>query len=223
MNEACAKVIRHDVLDAQTAIFAHRSIHIKNFSIRSVDRNALIYGIGDPPQLPFVLTELFLRAFTVFDFRPCSIPTDDAPLFIPRRADTDEKPAILPVLAEQSRFQFVRGAAGYQTLTFTQYHIPIVRMNELCQVVFLRIGGGKAVIFACDLIGVETTSVRPQDEDMLRDGIDELAQLFFALPELFFRMLVLNGHRCQMRNLADEVLMLRGRATRLARVNRERS
>src|SRR2546428_635701 len=120
MNESCAKVARHDVFDAQTAIFEHCSICIQNISIGSVDSNALIYGVGDAPQFPFVLTKLLLRALTVFDLRPCPIPPDDVSLFIPRRADTDEKPAILPVLTEQSRFQLVRGAAGYQTLTFTQ-------------------------------------------------------------------------------------------------------
>ena len=104
---------------------------------------------------------------------------------------------------------------------FTQHHVPIVRMNEHCQMVFLRILGGKTVIFACDLIRIETSPIRPQDEDMLRDGIDELLQLSFALPELFFPILLLNGHSRQMSNLSDEVLMLRGRATRFARVYRE--
>jgi hypothetical protein len=40
--------------------------------------------------------------------------------------------------------------------------------------VLLRICEGKTVVFACDLIRIETTPIRPQDEDMLRDGIDEL-------------------------------------------------
>ena len=91
-------------------------------------------------------------------------------------------------------------------------------MDEHRQMVFLRIFGGKTVIFACDLIRIETTPIRPQDEDMLRDGIDELPQLFFTLPELFFRILLLNGHSRQMSDLSDEVLMLRGGATRFARV-----
>src|SRR5688572_20773594 len=60
MNEPCAKVIGQDVLYAQTAIFAHGSIHIENLSIGSVHGNALIDGVGDAPQLPFVLTELLL-------------------------------------------------------------------------------------------------------------------------------------------------------------------
>ncbi len=77
------------------------------------------------------------------------------------------------------------------------------------------------MIFACDLICIETAPLRPQDEDMLRDGIDELLQLYFALPELFFRILVLNGHSRQMRDLSDEVLMVCTRATRFARVDRE--
>src|SRR5215831_13660516 len=94
-------------------------------------------------------------------------------------------------------------------------------MNEHGQMIFLRIVGGKTVILACDLIGVETTSIRPQDEDMLRDGIDELSQLSFALPELFLRILLLNGHGREMSDLPDEVLMLLGRVTRLTRVNRE--
>src|SRR6266850_3201396 len=119
MNESCAKVTRHDVFDAQTAIFEHCSIRIQNISIGSVDSNALIYGVGDAPQLPFVLTELLLRALTVFDLCPCPIPPDDASLFIPRRADTDEKPAILAVLTEQSRFHLVWGAERYQALPLT--------------------------------------------------------------------------------------------------------
>src|SRR6266850_5318722 len=94
-------------------------------------------------------------------------------------------------------------------------------MDEHRQMVFLRIFGRKTVIFARDLIRIETSPIRPQDEDMLRDGIDELSQLFFALPELFFRILLLNGHSRQMSDLSDEVLMLRGRATRFARVDRE--
>src|SRR6266850_3152438 len=94
-------------------------------------------------------------------------------------------------------------------------------MDEHRQMVFLRIFGGKTVIFACDLIRIETTPIRPQDEDMLRNGIDELSQLSIAFPELFFRILLLNGHSCQMSELSDEVLMLRGRATRFARVYRE--
>ena len=61
MNESCAKVIRHGVLYAQTAILAHCSIHIQNLSIGSVDSNALIYGVGDAPQLFFALPELFFR------------------------------------------------------------------------------------------------------------------------------------------------------------------
>src|ERR1041384_2728598 len=221
MNEPCAKVIRHDVLYAQTAIFAHGSIHIENFPIGPVDGNTLIDGVSDAPQFPFVLTELLLRPFTVFDLRPRPIPPDDMSLFIPRWADTDEEPAILPFLTEQSCFQLVRGADRYQTLTLTQYHFPIVRMNEHRQMVFLRIFRRKAMIFASDLIRVQTCPIRPQDEDMLRDGIDQLSQVLFALPELFFRILLLNGHSCQMSDLSDEVLMLHGRATRLAGVNRE--
>src|SRR2546423_3103656 len=119
MNESCAKVTRHDVFDAQTAIFEHCSIRIQNISIGSVNSNALIYGVGDAPKLSFVLTELLLRSLPVFDLRPCPIPPDDASLIIPRRADTDEKPAILPVLAEQPRFQLVGGAARYQALPLT--------------------------------------------------------------------------------------------------------
>src|SRR6185295_280327 len=130
MHESCAEVVCQDVLDAQTAIFAHGSIHIENFSIRSVDGNALIDGVGDKPQLPFVLTEFLLCAFTVFDLCSGPIPSDDAAFFIPRWADTDEKPAIQTVLTEQSCFQFIGGAVRYQTLPFTQHHLPIVRMNE---------------------------------------------------------------------------------------------
>ena len=106
-------------------------------------------------------------------------------------------------------------AIGYQTLTFNSAHFPIVRMNEHRQMVFLRIVGRKTVIFACDLIRIETTPIRPQDEDMLRNGIDELSQLSFALPELFFRTLLLDGHSRQMSDLPDEVLMLQGRAVQV--------
>ncbi len=77
------------------------------------------------------------------------------------------------------------------------------------------------MIFACDLIRIETTPIRPQDENMLRDGIDELSQLFFTLPQLFFPILLLNGHSRQMRDLSDEVLMLRGRADQV-RASRSR-
>ena len=56
---------------------------------------------------------------------------------------------------------------------------------------------------------------------MLRDDIDELLQLSFTLPELFFRTLLLNGHSRQMSDLSDEVLMLRGRAARFPRIDRE--
>src|SRR3954467_10751907 len=140
MNEPCAKVICHDaILYAQTAIFAHGSIHIENFSVGPVDGNALIDGVGDAPQFPFVLTERLLRAFTVFDLRPRSIPPDDMSLFISRWADTDEKPPILLVLTEQSCFQLVGGADRYQTLTLTQYHFLILWMNEHRQMVFLRV------------------------------------------------------------------------------------
>ena len=73
----------------------------------------LRYGIGDAPQLPFVLTEFLFRALTVFNLGPCSIPPDNVSPFIPRWADTDKKPAILPVLTEQSCFQLVWGTARY--------------------------------------------------------------------------------------------------------------
>src|SRR5712692_4333706 len=36
------------------------------------------------------------------------------------------------------------------------------------------------------LIGVETSPIRCQDHDGLRDGISDLSQLHFVLPELFF-------------------------------------
>ena len=36
------------------------------------------------------------------------------------------------------------------------------------------------------LIGVETSPIRRQDHDGLRDGIGDLSQLHFVLPELFF-------------------------------------
>ena len=77
------------------------------------------------------------------------------------------------------------------------------------------------MILACDLIRIETTSIRPQDEDMLRDGIDELLQFLFALPELFFRILLLNGHSREVSDLSDEVLMLCGRADQV-RASRSR-
>ena len=77
------------------------------------------------------------------------------------------------------------------------------------------------MIFASDLIRVQTGPIRPQDEYVLRDRIDQLSQVLFALPELFFRILLLNGYSRQMGDLSDEVLVLHGRATRLAGVNRE--
>ncbi|TKS59184.1 MAG: hypothetical protein EWM73_03345 [Nitrospira sp.] len=186
-----------------------------------MDGNALIYGVGDAPKLPFVLTELLLRALTVFDLRSRPIPSDDVSLFISQRADTDEKPAILPVLAEQSCFQLVGGTAGYQTLMLAQHPVSFVQMNKFRHKVSLRMVGGKTMIVACDLIRIEPIPFRVQDKNMLRHGIDKLSQLLFTLSELVFPILLLNGYSRQMSDLPDEVLMLRGRATRFARVYRE--
>ena len=59
------------------------------------------------------------------------------------------------------------------------------------------------------------------DSNALIDGIGDAPQLPFILAELLLPMLMLNSYRRQMRDLSDEVLMVRTRATRFASVDRE--
>jgi hypothetical protein len=94
-------------------------------------------------------------------------------------------------------------------------------MNENRRTVFLRISRGKTVVLPRDLIGVESAAVRRQDKYMLRHYIDDLAQLGFALPELFRRVFLLDGDGGQMGYLVHEFLMLRSGISRGAPVDRK--
>jgi hypothetical protein len=60
-------------------------------------------------------------------------------------------------------------------------------MNEHRGMMFLRVIAGKTVIFARDLIRIATTPVRSKDENVMRNGIDDLPQLTFTLAQLLLR------------------------------------
>ena len=92
-----------------------------------------------------------------------------------------------PSLTAQAHFHLVGQAAGNQPPAFSQGALDVVRMNERRQMVRRGILGAQAVILAGDPIGIDPGAVRIQDKDMLRHDIDQLLQLFFTLPELFFR------------------------------------
>src|SRR5262245_49706664 len=80
---------------------------------------------------------------------------------------------------------------------------------------------GETGVIEHGLIRVQSVPIRSEDNDGLGDGIDDLSELLFILPQLLRRTRLLNGHGRQMRHLVDEVLLVRSRAPGFACVERE--
>ena len=73
---------------------------------------------------------------------------------------------------------------------FVPQPLHIVRMKDtLTKVPRSNVVKGKTGVFEQQLIGIQRTPIRRQDEDELGDGFDNLPELPFVLPDLLFRHL----------------------------------
>src|SRR6202035_455779 len=94
-------------------------------------------------------------------------------------------------------------------------------MNQPIQIRPTPLFKSKTVIIERGLVSIERVSIRPKLGDVLRREVNELSQLPFALPDLLFRLLALNGDTRKMGDLLYEIMFLWSRATRYAIVCRE--
>src|SRR5207245_10529977 len=72
----------------------------------------------------------------VFDVRPCRIPANNVSLLVPQRVVADKKPTILPVAPPCSLLILKWRAASKCVLAFAPQSLYIVRVKDLCAIVW---------------------------------------------------------------------------------------
>src|SRR5258705_3984394 len=72
----------------------------------------------------------FFRPFAIFDIRSCAVPSCYVSTFIFERSQAEQKPAKLPVVPQQSSFEFMRCPFEKSFLSFALKVFAIVRMNQ---------------------------------------------------------------------------------------------
>src|SRR6202022_3545241 len=84
-----------------------------------------------------------------------------------------------------------RGSALEFAWTFARRAFRILWMKQPIQISALPLLKSKTIIIECGLVVIERTSIRPKFRDVQRREVEELPELDFALPDLFFRPLAL--------------------------------
>jgi hypothetical protein len=99
---------------------------------------------------------------------------------------------ILTVFSEDSCFGFPPRAAEHRILAYGPHSIQIVRMIESDAEVFrLNVFQSETGILAQSLIHIKRVAIRCQNQDVVRNKIDDLPKLSFTVSERRFRPLAL--------------------------------
>jgi hypothetical protein len=81
-------------------------------------------------------------------------------------------------------------------------------MNESTSVGAPPLLKSETEIIERSLVAINTTAIRPQYGDVLRHELKELPKLPFALPDLLFGLLALDGDTRKMGDLLYEIMLL---------------
>src|SRR5262249_51257566 len=153
-------------------LFEHRSV-VDFFAQRQVFAAQPLFGL-----------------LSIFNIGSRRIPAYDPSLFIPLRIVLYETPAILPVLLSRAQFQLERTPAQKARATLNSHSVYVIRMEgPRKKAVSVNLFERQTGLVKRDPIHIERSPIRPQDGNSLGNGISDLSQLYFILPELFFNPL----------------------------------
>ena len=121
---------------------------------------------------------------TILNVRSCRVPTNDFAVFTEQGVVLDQKPSVTTVFAARPLFIFKRCGSEESFLPRFSKSLNVLRMeNALSKVVRQDFVEGKPRILKCDPIRIYGFPVWVQNDDRLRNKIDDLLQILFFLTE----------------------------------------
>ncbi len=156
-------------------------------------------AIGDHLKCPHFRGKERLRSLPVFDVRCGGIPANNGTLFIEHGSVAKQKPAIAPIFAEQAFLDFKRRSLCEADLTLAPNPLEIVRVN----VPLNSLSSSRALhLFQASveieqrLVRVNESSLRVQDDHVLRKEVDELSKFPIGVLERRLRSVALAVRTC---------------------------
>src|SRR6185369_7065078 len=101
MEQACAKVGCDHVFHREAAIVEHGLIRVERSPVWLLDDDAVGYRVGNPAEFAFVLPQLLFCPLEGFNISIRSVPSDDVAELVTQRFNTEQEPAIFPVVPTQ--------------------------------------------------------------------------------------------------------------------------
>ena len=108
MEQPCAKIGCDHVFHREAAIVEHGLIRVDRSPVRPLDDNGVGYRIGNPAEFAFVLPQLLFCPLEVLNISIRSVPSDDVAELVTQRFNTEQEPAIFPVVPPQAVFDLTR-------------------------------------------------------------------------------------------------------------------
>src|SRR6516165_12182766 len=91
--EAVGIVHDQKLFKSVAVVLQNRLIGVEATPLPVQNDNMLRNGIDELPKLCF-------RLFPIMDVGTCRVPADNVSLFVPKRVETNQKPAILPIFSQ---------------------------------------------------------------------------------------------------------------------------
>src|SRR6266850_606902 len=108
MEQPCAKIRSEHVFHREAAIVEHGLIRVDRSAVRPLDDDGVGYRIRNSADFAFVLPQLLFCPLEVLNISIRSVPSDDVAELVTQRFNTEQEPAILPVVPPQAVFELTR-------------------------------------------------------------------------------------------------------------------